>query len=68
MYELASKAVEITLEKDILKTLDELYIEARYPGELGLLSNGKPTIDDSNVFLDFAKMVYSVVKDILERE
>jgi HEPN domain-containing protein len=28
---------------DLLTLLDQLYIDARYPGELGLLPNGKPS-------------------------
>jgi HEPN domain-containing protein len=47
LSELVSGVIGLELNKDTLKTLDELYIEARYPGELGLLPNGKPTMDEA---------------------
>jgi hypothetical protein len=38
--------------------LDQLYIDARYPGELGLLPFGKPTIKESEKFYVLARQVY----------
>ena len=45
--------------------LDDLYIEARYPGELGLLPNGKPSLVDAQQLYDFARNVYEQVKRTL---
>ena len=42
-------------------SLDSLYIEARYPGELGLLPDGRPTIDDARRFYEYAKWVFETV-------
>jgi hypothetical protein len=36
--------------------------ESRYPGELGLLPNGKPTLEDAREFHDFAAAIYNDVK------
>ncbi|MFN3929755.1 MAG: hypothetical protein ACK4OK_09005 [Thermoflexus sp.] len=46
------------LDPDILTDLDDLYIEARYPGELGLLPYGRPTLEDARRFYEFAADVY----------
>ncbi len=46
---------------DMLKTLDQLYIEARYPGELGLLPNGKPDVEDAEKFFTYAKELYNTI-------
>ena len=43
---------------DLLDTLNELYIDSRYPGELGLLPYGKPTIVDAKEFNDFANNIF----------
>ena len=51
--------MEIDLQ--MLKTLDALYIEARYPGELGLLPNGRPTQDDAKRFYTYASTVFGRV-------
>lgn len=57
--------VEDFVGKDIdlplLKTLDSLYIEARYPGELGLLPSGRPKLDDARRFREYAKWIFEKV-------
>jgi len=42
----------------MLTDLDDLYIHARYPGELGLLPSGRPSPDDARQFYEFAAGVY----------
>lgn len=46
-------------EEDILEDLNTLYIESRYPGNLGLLPYGKPTLDDAKRFCIFAEQTFS---------
>lgn len=58
---------KLTIENDeLLANLDELYIDSRYPGDMGLLPNGKPTLADAQEFYDFAKEIFSKVCNILE--
>jgi HEPN domain-containing protein len=40
---------------------DDLYIEARYPGDLGLLPDGKPDRKDAKEFYEFAKKILDEV-------
>lgn len=49
------------IDSDLLHTLDGLYIESRYPGEFGLLPNGKPSLGDARSFYDFAVSSYETV-------
>jgi HEPN domain-containing protein len=58
---------KVTLEADVvlIEKLDKLYIDARYPGELGLLPDGKPTQADAQQFYDVAKSVYEQVRGVL---
>ena len=53
---------------ECLLLLDQLYIDARYPGEFGLLPDGKPSLDEAKVFFTFAGKVYNKVKEIVESE
>lgn len=53
------------IEIDTLKTLNTLYIDSRYPGELGLLPEGKPTLDDAREFYQFAQDIHTSVSDML---
>lgn len=55
---------EITIyDEDVVTTLDSLYIESRYPGDLGLLPYGKPTLSDAEIFYTFAKEIFLRVSD-----
>ncbi len=56
-----------SLDDDLLSLLNKLYIDSRYPGELGLLPDGKPGKDDMMVFYASAKEIYEKAKSFLER-
>ena len=58
LYGLIKKLIEIDIEIALLTDLDDLYIEARYPGELGLLPSGKPTLEDIKQFYELAQTIY----------
>lgn len=54
---------------DMLDRLNQLYIEARYPGEQGLLPDGKPSTEEARQFFHFADAVLDMVNQhLLERE
>jgi len=50
---------------DILNTLDGLYIDSRYPGAMGLLPNGKPTLEEAREFYEFAQSIFNQVCKVL---
>lgn len=58
--------LDILLEEDIIEVLDELYIESRYPGDLGLLPQGKPPLKDAKKFHSFAQNIFEQVCNILD--
>jgi HEPN domain-containing protein len=62
LYNKVKGQLQSKLNTDILIILDQLYIDARYPGELGLLPNGKPSVDEASAFYDEAKEVYKAAK------
>ncbi len=62
------KHVELKIDVGILRTINELYIDSRYPGELGLLPNGNPTKEDAEKFFNIAKKVYDDVNAMLKDE
>jgi len=61
------KQISLDVDLDIIKRLDEVYISTRYPGDLGLLPSGKPTIQDAKELFDFADALYRNVKELLEQ-
>ena len=50
------------INSDLLVLLDQLYIDARYPGELGLLPDGKPSISEAREFYNLGKIIYETAK------
>jgi len=38
----------------IISELDRLYIDARYPGDLGLMPYGKPTLEEAKIYYNEA--------------
>jgi len=57
--------IQFEIDLQLIKRLDEVYIESRYPGELGLLPNGKPSLDEANEFYQFAKDIFYNIKKLL---
>lgn len=67
LYGEVKKIKDFEFNEDTLDILSSVYIEARYPSELGLLPNGKPTIEETRKFYDFTKYAYTEVKEYLEK-
>jgi len=57
--------IEFDEENDFFEELDKLYIDARYPGEFGLLPQGKPSLDDAKKFYELAYGLYHFLQDCL---
>ncbi|WP_457743700.1 HEPN domain-containing protein [Sulfurimonas sp.] len=51
----------VDCDENILAQLDELYIESRYPGDMGLLPNGKPTLENAQEFYDVAENIFLLI-------
>jgi HEPN domain-containing protein len=49
-------------ESKLLVMINEVYIDSRYPGDLGLLPNGKPTISETEAFIQFCDTIYHRLK------
>lgn len=50
---------------NLLTILDKLYIDSRYPGDMGLLPHGKPTLEDAKEFYDFSLEIFNQVCTVL---
>jgi len=46
--------------------LASVYLDSRYPGDMGLLPNGKPTIGEAKEFYCFALYIYDRICNILK--
>ncbi len=51
--------------EDMLEDLNTLYIDSQYPGDMGLLPSGKPTLKEAQKFTLFANQIFQEVSSLL---
>lgn len=64
LYNIVKDKFLVKFDTDLLIILDQLYIDSRYPGELGLLPNGKPSVLEVKMFFDLAKEIFKAAKSV----
>jgi len=58
LYGTIREIIDFKLDEDLLSTVNDIYLESRYPGEIGLLDDGSmPTIEQANQFFIFVKEI-----------
>lgn len=62
LYNIVREKIRIKFDYDLLIILDQLYIDSRYPGEMGLLPYGKPTLMESVQLLELAGEMVKAAK------
>lgn len=50
---------EIDMPKLVL--LDSIYSSSRYPGDIGLMASGKPSLTESKELFESAKRIFSII-------
>jgi HEPN domain-containing protein len=60
--------IDLELDDNLIQLLDTLYIESRYPADLGLLPYGKPTLEDAQELYKFAQNTFNMVCNLLNIE
>ncbi len=65
LYNLVEPHHILVEDRDMLDRLDEVYIESRYPNQMGLLPYGKPSVEDARDFYVFAENLYKEAKNTL---
>ena len=65
LYNIVAPYLIFNLDIELLREINEVYSDSRYPGELGLLPNGSPTLQDAFRFKEFAKYVFDSIKNLL---
>ena len=52
---------DLGIDENKLIPINEVYVEVRYPGEIGLMPDGVPTNEQAIEFIDFAKEVKTII-------
>jgi HEPN domain-containing protein len=66
LFDICEVYIKLDPIEDLIIALDSLYLESRYPGDFGLLPAGKPTIKQTQLFYNFAKDIFHLIKHHLE--
>ncbi len=59
--------VDFEIDNELMILTDEVYIEVRYPGEIGILPDGKPSNDEANQLYNFANDIYQKTKKMFAK-
>jgi HEPN domain-containing protein len=68
LYNLFTKIelfLDFEVDLNLLELFDKIYLSSRYPGEMGLLPEGKPTLEEAKEMYEFAEYVFSETNKML---
>jgi len=66
LYGIIKEIIDLDIDEDLLSIVNDIYLESRYPGEIGLLDNGSiPTIEQADQFFNFTKEIQTKIKNKL---
>ena len=58
--------INVEINNSIIAQLNELYIEARYPADFGLLPEGKPSKEKAINFYRYAVEIFELASEIIK--
>jgi HEPN domain-containing protein len=58
LYTIIKDKINFSINIEKLELIDKVYTTSRYPSDLGLMPDGKPSIAEAKEMYEFAKQVY----------
>lgn len=68
LFALTESFLTSPIDETELEMLDNVYTSSRYPGEIGLLSTGKPSLKESKELYNIALKIYGILLLSIETE
>lgn len=65
LHGLATRSRAFWVDGPLLDQINEVYVDARYPGDAGLVPEGRPSPQKVRAFLAFARDVYRRTQTLL---
>lgn len=59
------QVIPLSIDELIISELDRLYIDSRYPGDFGLMPNGKPSFEEAETYFQEALKVKKQAEEFL---
>ena len=66
LNDMVKEIKHLNIDEKKLIIINEVYIESRYPGELGLMPGGIPTDEQAENFIKYAKEIKTVINNELK--
>ena len=66
LYKIISDFLKTPIDKQELLFIDDIYTQSRYPGEIGFIATGKPTLQDAKEFYEIALKIYEEISKQFE--
>ncbi len=66
LYAIIIQTASIEFDIKELALLDNVYTSSRYPGEIGILETGKPSIQEAKELFDSAKRICFAIRKYIE--
>lgn len=67
LYDLIEIYLVHPIDTIALLSLDNVYISSRYPGDIGLVESGKPTLQEARGLYESAKNIFDTIVKLLEK-
>jgi HEPN domain-containing protein len=64
---LADRHMRLEIESDAFDQINELYVDSRYPTDLGYLPNGKPSAETAFIFKETADELFKQISQALSK-
>ena len=59
--------INLEIDNDMLDSINQIYIDTRYPADFGLLPGGKPSLKMIDKFYEYAKSIYAMAEEIINK-
>ena len=57
--------IELVIDEDVLDEVNDVYIETRYPSDLGLIPEGIPKVETVERFYNLSNSIYKQIEEKL---
>jgi HEPN domain-containing protein len=66
LYQVVEGFLKHPIETHDLLALDSVYTSSRYPSDIGMITSGKPTLQDAKEFYEIANSIFDTITGLIE--
>jgi len=68
LYKIVQDSFNIKLNEENLQKISVVYVETRYPSDIGLLPSGFPSVEEANEIYNLAEGIFEDVIKFLKKK